>query len=71
MAVEDNAEKIERLALVPVRGAPNPGHGRHMHVIFVEHHFQSQPMMFCRREQMVIDFKAGLFLGAAIKTTKV
>src|SRR2546430_11581894 len=48
MSVEDYPKKIVRLALVPVRGAPNSGDGRHVYVVFVEQDLEPEPLITLR-----------------------
>src|SRR5712692_1011166 len=50
MAVENNAEQIVCLSFVPIRGAPDTSHRRHVSIVFVQQHLQAHAMMFCCRE---------------------
>ena len=61
MAVEDDAEQIERFAFVPVGCAPDAGDGRHVRVVFVQQNFQTQAMMLRCRKQMIVDFETRIF----------
>ena len=45
MAVEDHAEQIECLTLVPVRGFPNAGHGRRVRPFLVYQRLLSDAMV--------------------------
>src|SRR5574341_124056 len=71
MTVEDHAEQIVSLPFVPVCGAPDAGHGRHMRVCFVQQHLQPHPVILCRREQVIVHFEAGLFFRPAIKPAQI
>src|ERR1700754_3768766 len=71
MSVEDDAKQIKRLALVPIRGAPHAGNGRHVRVFFTQHDLQTHAMMFCSGEEMIIDFETRVFFNAAIRATDV
>src|SRR5258707_5473540 len=71
MVVKNNSKQIECFALVPISRAPDTGDARHPRIIFVKQHFQTHAMMFQRGKQMIVDFKARLFLGSAIKAAEV
>src|SRR5436190_19630020 len=46
VTVEDHAKQIKRFALVPIRGAPNPSHTRHVRVVVIQQDLQTQPVIF-------------------------
>src|ERR1041385_7416451 len=71
MTVKDHAEHVEGFALVPVRCFPNAGHGRDVRVFLVKQYFQSDAMVFSRREKVVIHFETRLLFNAAIRTTDI
>src|SRR6266498_2944840 len=71
MPVENYAKEIKGFAFMPVCRTPDPRDCRHMHAGFVKDNFQAEPMMLCRREEMIIDFKARLFFNATINSAEV
>src|SRR5439155_4654022 len=71
MSVEDYPKKIVRLALVPVRGAPNSGDGRHVYVVFVEQDLEPEPLITLRRKEVIVDFKTWVFFRPTIESAQV
>src|SRR5438876_4953688 len=69
--IEDHAEQIVCLALVPVCRTPNCRNGRHMNVVVVQYDFQPQSMMPGGGEEMIVNFKTRLFLRTSIDTAKI
>ena len=60
MALEANAEKIERLALVPVRRRPDGNHRRHYGFCARQPHAKPQPLLAIERKKMIVQLKARL-----------
>ena len=71
MIVKNNSEQVVGFALVPVCRAPYACDCRHMNVLLIEQYFQPKTVKLGRREQVIVDFKARLFFGAAIDATKI
>ena len=69
--IENHSKQIVSLALVPIRGAPNAGYARHVRVVLVNQNFQTDAMKLRGREQMIVNFKARLFLRSAIETAQI
>src|SRR5258705_8794632 len=51
---------------MPVGGAPYSGDALHVHVFLIKQNFQTEAVMFSRREEMVIDFKSRFFLRTSV-----
>src|SRR5919107_532662 len=66
VTVEDDAEHVERLALVPVGRAPDGNDGRDVRVLLVQENFQAQAVEALRREEVVVDLEARLLLRPAV-----
>src|SRR5262245_2785293 len=71
MAVEDDANEIKCFTFMPICCAPNTRDRRNVWVPVIEQHFQSQPMKFLRREQVIIYLETRLFLRTSIDTTQI
>src|SRR5262245_61327219 len=71
MSIEYHTKQIVRFPLVPVSSAPNTGNAVYMDIVFIQQHLQTPTMVFCRREQMIVDFEARLFFDPPIYATKV
>ena len=57
MVEKDNAKKIERFPLMPIRSFPNRFDRRHFRFIFRDFYFQYNSMSFLHRKQMINDAK--------------
>ena len=71
MAVKNHSEQVKRLAFVPIRGAPQTGDARYVNVVLVQHHFNSNAMIFSGREKVIIDFETRFLFNSAIRTANV
>ena len=71
MTVKDHTEQIVSLSLVPIGRPPNSRDCLDMNLVFAEHYLETNSMMLCGREQMIVDFKPRLFFRTAIKAAKV
>ena len=71
MTVKDHTEQIVSLSLVPIRRPPNSRDCLDMNIVLGKHHLETNSMMLCGREEMIVDFKPRLFFRAAIKAAKV
>src|SRR5215208_7498156 len=54
VSVEDDAEHVEGLALVPVGRAPDGRHRRDVRVLLVEQNLQADAVVALRREEVVV-----------------
>src|SRR6185369_94217 len=71
MTVKNHSKQIISFALMPVCGAPNGSHALHMHVFFIQLDLNPKAMMFCRREQVIVNFEPRLFFHSSIDAAKI
>src|SRR6185369_14704406 len=71
MTVKNHSKQIVSFALMPVCGAPNGSHALHMHVFFIQLDLNPKAMMFCRREQVIVNFEPRLFFHSSIDAAKI
>src|SRR6188768_1075371 len=71
MAFKFHAQKIVSLTLVPISCPPKRRYGRNNRIVLRQQDLQPEPVMMCRRKQMVVDLEAGLLLGSAVGSAEI
>ena len=71
VSIENHAHQVKRLPFMPICRAPNTGYCRNVGVLLVHQNFQTNAMIFFRREEMVVHLKARLLLDPSIDSAKI